>query len=99
MIEHFALPGDLDKGIAKAVQLLHGEGIETYESCEGGEGHSYPEPTIRFFGGSGEGFKAFAIAVTHGLDVKQLRRSWQVIDGELTGPTWELVFWGKVDDD
>jgi hypothetical protein len=47
------LKGDtrgLDAGIRKAVECLQAEGIETFESCEGGPGHSFPEPTIRFYG-------------------------------------------------
>jgi hypothetical protein len=35
----------LDPGIAKAVKILNKFGIQTYESCQGGAGHSYPEPT------------------------------------------------------
>lgn len=31
----------LDEGIAYAVHVLRGGGIETYESCEGGPGHVY----------------------------------------------------------
>jgi len=44
------IPGRLDKGIRKAVEIFQTCGIETFESCEGGIGHSYPEPTIRFYG-------------------------------------------------
>jgi hypothetical protein len=40
----------LDPGIAPAVLVLRDAGVETFESCEGGEGHSYPEPTVRFHG-------------------------------------------------
>lgn len=81
-----------DAGIARYVHVLRREGIETSESCEGGERHIFPEPTIRFFGGKVEGFKAFAIAAAHGLPVVSLRRIWTVDDGELTGPLWEIVF-------
>ncbi|MER8950228.1 hypothetical protein [Mesorhizobium sp. M0809] len=82
----------MDAGIAPYVHVLRREGIETYESCQGGPGHVFPEPTIRFHGGRGEGFKAFAIATTHGLPVYAVRRIWTVDDGELTGPFWEIVF-------
>ena len=44
------VPGKLDPGIRKAVERLQAEGIETFESCEGGSGHAFPEPTIRFYG-------------------------------------------------
>lgn len=52
------LPEDdagLDPGIRDAVVALRRGGVETFESCQGGAGHAYPEPTIRFFGGQPEG--------------------------------------------
>jgi hypothetical protein len=42
--------GKLDIGIRKAVECLQACGIETFESCEGSPGHSYPEPSVRFHG-------------------------------------------------
>ena len=44
------VPGRLDRGIRKAVERLRASQIETFESCEGGAGHAFPEPTIRFYG-------------------------------------------------
>lgn len=82
----------LDPGIRREVEILAQAGIETFESCEGGEGHAFPEPTIRFHGGIGEGLRALSVAITAGLKVTQLRRVWSVIDKEATGPDWELVF-------
>lgn len=82
----------LDPGIARYVELLSGEGVETFESCEGGVGHCFPEPTVRFFGHSGAGFHALAIALEHGLPVLDLRRYWQIVDGEPEGPHWEMTF-------
>lgn len=89
----------LDKGIEKEVNILFSNGIETFESCEGGEKHPYPVPTIRFHGDNTEGFKAFAIAMQNGLDVVSLRRVWETIDGELTGPWWEMTFLNTKDHD
>ena len=40
--------GGLDPGIERAVNLLREARVETFESCEGGAGHAFPEPTIRF---------------------------------------------------
>lgn len=82
----------LDKGIARYVEALQAGGIETFESCQGGEGHSYPEPTVRFRGDGGEGFRALAIAQHHAFPVASIRRTWPVIDDEPTGPWWELTF-------
>lgn len=86
----------LDEGIAAFVKVLVEAGIETYESCEGGEGHAYPEPTIRFHGGISEGFRAYAVALQYDLPVSAIRRTWNVVDGELTGPTWEITLYRKV---
>lgn len=36
----------LDPGIASYVHILHQAGIETYESCQGGKGHTYPELSL-----------------------------------------------------
>ncbi len=51
-----------------------------------------PEPTIRFYGNPWEGFRAYAAAMTHGLPVFSLRRVYDLNDGELHGPWWELTF-------
>ena len=85
----------LDAGIERAVVLLNKAGVETYESCEGGSGHAYPEPTIRFHGNHAEGFRALSLAIQNGLPVSGLKRVWSMIDGEPVGPTWEMTFWEK----
>ncbi len=82
----------LDPGIREYVEALYEEGIETFESCQGGPEHSYSEPTVRFHGDRSEGFRALAIALQRQLPVKELRRTWPIIDGEPTGPSWELTF-------
>ena len=58
---------ELDAGIREEVRILREEGIETNNSCQGGQGHSYPEPTIRFFGGHDEGYRAVAAAMRRGF--------------------------------
>ena len=82
----------LDPGISKAVHALRNAGVETYESCEGGEGHTYPEPAIRFHGGIAEGWQALTAALHHGLPVTDLRLEWTIIDNVPVGPHWEMVF-------
>lgn len=84
--------GQLDDGIRAIVEALRLEGVETFESCQGGEGHAYPEPTVRFFGDRSEGHRALAVAMRLGLTVTALRRTWPVIEDEPTGPWWELTF-------
>jgi len=44
------------------VEVLMRNGVETFESCEGGEGHAFHEPTVRFHGSHAEGFRALSIA-------------------------------------
>jgi hypothetical protein len=83
----------LDKGIAREVRVLQFHGVETTESCQGGHGHPYPEPTIRFSGGRGEGFRALGIALQNDLRVSELRRIWSIRDGEPVGPEWEMTFY------
>jgi hypothetical protein len=82
----------LDLEIAAAVVALQGAGIETFESCQGGSGHAYAEPTVRFHGPQSEGFRALAAALDAELAVADLRRVWPILDGEPTGPWWELTF-------
>ena len=82
----------LDAGIAPYIKVLRDKGIETYESCEGGEGHCFSEPTIRFHGDRDQGWKALHIAQERGLPVSSLRRFWAINDGEPVGPDWELTF-------
>lgn len=82
----------IDAGIRRAVKVLCENGVETTESCEGGKGHSFAEPTVRFLGGQAEGFRALGIALQHGLKVAALRRYWAIHDGEPVGPHWEMTF-------
>jgi hypothetical protein len=82
----------LDPGVAAYVEVLVAAGIETFESCQGGQGHAFPEPTIRFHGSRAEGWRALAVALEHGLPVGDLRLSWPIHEGGPTGPWWELTF-------
>ena len=85
----------LDPGIAHAVHVLNEASIETFESCEGGVGHAYPEPTVRFHGDVAEGWEALAAAMRAGLPVSAIRRTWPVNNGEPTGPWWEMTFYER----
>jgi hypothetical protein len=82
----------LDPGIADFVNILCDGNVETFESCQGGPGHAYPEPTVRFHGGPAEGFRALSWAMQHGLPVMSLRRIWTVTANEPNGPWWEMTF-------
>lgn len=87
---HFEPP--LDEGIKEIVHTLIAQGVETFESCGGGDNHSFPEPTVRFEGGISEGLRAAAVALAYGLPVAALRRAWAIRDGMLHGPWWEMTF-------
>lgn len=90
--KEFRFEPPLDEGICEIVITLLKNGVETFESCEGGRGHSFPESTVRFEGGSAEGLRALAVALEYGLPVCRLRRTWGVIEGVLHGPWWEMTF-------
>lgn len=82
----------LDEGIREIVVTLIANGVETFESCEGGPGHSFPWPTVRFEGSNSEGLRALSVALANGLPVDNLRRAWGMVDGSLHGPWWEMTF-------
>lgn len=82
----------LDVGITREVEVLRAAGFDTFESCEGGEGHAYIEPAVRFHGNQSDGFRALSVALASGLQVRELRRLWRVEDGDPVGPWWELTF-------
>jgi hypothetical protein len=71
---------------------LIAQNVETFESCSGGEGHAFPEPTVRFEGNASEGLRAVSAAIAFGLPVATLRRTWAVRGGMLHGPWWEMTF-------
>src|ERR1700736_4764493 len=52
----------LDEGIREIVVTLIANGVEAFESCEGGRGHSFPCPTVRFEGSASEGLRASSVA-------------------------------------
>lgn len=87
----------LDPGIRRAVLVLRRAGIETFESCQGGEGHAFTVPSIKFHGNAWAGYRAFAIAMENGLPVARLQMVWDEIDGHLQGPWWEITFSRTVD--
>ncbi len=86
---------ELDHGIRGYVVALWAGAVETFESCQGGPGHSFPEPTVRFHGNAFEGYRAAAVAMNSGLPVLELRRVWDVNELSLEGPRWEMTFRAK----
>lgn len=88
----FCTSTPLDPGIERAVQVLRLAEVHTYESCEGGEGHSYRDPTVRFYGQQAEGWRALAVCKDAGLPVRHISRCWDMDDGEPSGPYWQIEF-------
>lgn len=80
----------LDPKIAFPVQVLRENGIDTFESCQGGDGHCFKYPSIRFFGDKTEGYKAFDILAKHGFIVCYLQRYWSITNNEIGAPYWQL---------
>lgn len=88
-----ALEGDdIDAGILHYVNILRVGGIETCQSCQGGPGHCYEEPTVDFLGDRAAGPLAVGVALTYGLPVSELRRVWRMYQGEMTDPVWSMTF-------
>lgn len=98
-ILHIDLIESLDPGIKDAVILLNKYGFKTWESCQGGEGHCFPEPTVRFFGEEFDLIRAYEICVLHQLNVFDARRVYRktsvysdVTNGNDIGKNWDKPF-------
>lgn len=57
-----------------AVEVLNNHGFKTFESCQGGEGHAFLEPTVRFEGTEFDLMRAYEICELYNLPVFQVRR-------------------------
>ena len=89
----------LDKGIREAVEILNRHGFETFESCEGGKGHCYSEPTIRFFGNEFDLIRAFELCKLYKMNIYEAKRVYRKTDvysegdkGEPIGLSWDKPF-------
>lgn len=86
----------LDVGIRFAVRVLHAEGIETAQSCQGGKGHSYQEPTVDLPAGGprdAAGFGTLPTLVQHGLDPVDLAIVWSLdANGMPYQRIWRITF-------
>lgn len=83
----------LDPGIRFAVRVLHSAGIETCQSCQGGEGHAYDNPTIDLIAGADEarGFAAIAALSEYGIPVIELAIVWPMCHGHPYEKLWRIV--------
>ena len=86
----------LDPGIERAVLFLRQHGFRTYASCEGGEGHAYPKPTVRFNGHYKDLLAAAGLLMYAFFPVSEVRRGYSAVWNELDGPYNEITFSDKV---
>jgi len=91
------LPLDIDELILPAVKILNEYGFKTFESCQGGQGHSFFEPTVRFEGSEFDLIRAYEICELCGLPVYQARRVFRKTpvykkDNTPIGDVWETPF-------
>lgn len=90
----------IDLGVRFAVKVLHAAGIETCQSCQGGAGHSYPEPSIDLpaRGDDADGFGALAALQAYGLPVFAVHLVWSVRNGVPYEKLWRIVFSSTMED-
>ena len=87
----------IDPLILPAVEILNRHGFDTFESCQGGEGHCYPEPTVRFNGSEFDLIRAYEICKCYNLTVlaaKRVFRKTEVYKNDATsiGIVWDNPF-------
>lgn len=84
----------LDKGIRFAVRVLHAAGIETCQSCQGGEGHAYDRPSVDLIatGDDAGGFAALAALRKYGLPVAEVLIVWNIENGLPYEKLWRITF-------
>ncbi len=84
----------LDPGIRFAVRVLHAAGFDTCQSCQGGDGHSYLEPTVDMVAGGddADGFGALAALAEFGLPVSGIAIFWNIKNGLPYEKLWRITF-------
>lgn len=82
----------LDKGIRFAVRVLHAKGFETCQSCQGGKGHCYNNPTIDLIssGDDSWGFAAISALQDYGIIVTDISLHWSVRNGFPYDRIWRI---------
>jgi len=96
---------EIDKGIRSAVEILIFHGFITIESCQGGKGHPYADPMVRFEGNEFDLIIAYETCLAYNLNVLEARRvyskctdiikrgNWKKPIGQTyESPTNEIIF-------
>jgi hypothetical protein len=73
------LPDNIDELMLPAVQKLNEYGFKTFEFCQGGEGHAFLEPTIRFEGTEFDLIRAYEVCKFYKLPVVEVKRVFRKI--------------------
>ena len=89
----------VDEGIKKIVEILNKHGFDTWESCQGGQGHCFELPTVRFWGSEFDLIRAHRICENYSLNINQVSRIYRTV-GISTGDTdfcpkgtvWDVPF-------
>lgn len=69
----------------RCLELMQDNGIEEWSSS-----HSVTEVRVSWEGDRADGWKILAEMLSRDLPVLTLRRCWRMLDGEVTGPRWEI---------
>ena len=95
------LPKGIDPLILDTVKTLNSYGFKTFESCQGGEGHCFDKPTVRFEGNELDLIRACEICELEGLSVEDARRVYRKTpvykddntpNARMIGKAWEMPF-------
>lgn len=78
----------VDPGILAAVEILNAHGFETVESCQGGEGHCYDLPTVRFKGNEFDVIRAYELCLAHRLCVLEGKRVYRKCTDIIKDNNW-----------
>lgn len=86
-----------DEEIKPVVELLNRHGFITFESCQGGKGHWFDKPTIRFEGSEFDLIRAYQLCEIHGLNVLDGKRVYTKTNvynekGASIGENWDTPF-------
>lgn len=65
---------EIDPLILPAVEILNKYGFKTFESCQGGDGHCFPQPIVRFEGNEFDLIRAYEICQWYNLYPSEARR-------------------------
>jgi hypothetical protein len=82
---------DIDSEIASALHALADFEIDTFSSCQGGEGHASLMPEIFFHGNDDVGLYAVWLLESQGFRVWELSHHWDLEHGLPRRPFWRVA--------